>query len=232
MPRIAALIPAAGRGFRAGQGRNKLLLPMGGEPAIVHTLRALHGHPAVAAVSVIAAEGDIPELERLFGESGRWPKLQPWVPGGAERQDSVWNGLLAMEAEPPDWVLVHDGARPCCSAGLIDRVLAALGQHAAAVPVLPIEDTVRRIEQDSAQVLDRTRLFRIQTPQGFHWTTLLQAHRSARQRGMRGTDDAQLVEALRVPVAFVQGEARNIKLTAAVDFQFGAWVLAHPEWGI
>ena len=231
MPRTAALIPAAGRGLRAGGDRNKLLLPLEGQAVILRTVRTLHDHPAVDSVTVIAAEGDLAQLKRLFRDRGRWPKLQPWAIGGAERQDSVWNGLCALEGDPPEWVIVHDGARPFCSVRLLERVLGALRRDPAAVPVLPIPDTVRRIEAASAQVIERERLFLTQTPQGFHWSALLRAHRAAREQGLRGTDDAQLVEALRLPVAFVEGEARNIKLTAGMDFQLGAWILANPEWG-
>jgi 2-C-methyl-D-erythritol 4-phosphate cytidylyltransferase len=233
MPRTAALIPAAGRGLRVGEGRNKLLLPLDGHAVILLTVRTLHDHPGIDTVTVIAADSDRPELDRIFRERERWPKLQPWVSGGAERQESVANGLAALEARPPDWVLIHDGARPFCSPRLIERLLAALRQSPAVVPVLPISDTVRRIELPAASaVLERERLFRTQTPQGFYWSVIREAHRLAGAKGLRGTDDAQLVEAMRSPIAFVEGEARNIKLTAGTDFHLGAWILANPEWGV
>ena len=232
MPRTAAVIPAAGRGLRAGGDRNKLLLPLDGRAVLLHTVRALHDHPGIDAITVIAAESDVPEWERVFHRREHWPKLRPWVIGGAERQDSVWNGLQAWEADAPDWILIHDGARPFVSPGLIDRVLNALRRESAAVPVLPVADTVRRIEGKTAQVQPRDLLYRTQTPQGFHWPLVHQAYLAAREHGLRGTDDAQLVEAIGAPVAFVEGEARNIKLTAGMDYQLGAWLLAHPEWGI
>jgi 2-C-methyl-D-erythritol 4-phosphate cytidylyltransferase len=231
MPRTVALIPAAGRGLRAGSERNKLLLPLDGMPVLQHTVRALHDHAGIDAIVVIAADGDVPDWERVFHDRERWYKLLPWVRGGEARQDSVWNGLASLEAAAPEHVVVHDGARPFLSPALIDRVLAGLRRAPAAVPLVPIVDTVRRITEQGAEVMDRDHLFRTQTPQGFHFPVLFQAHTVARDRGLRGTDDAQIVEAAGGPVAFVDGEARNIKLTAGSDFQWGAWILAHPEWG-
>jgi 2-C-methyl-D-erythritol 4-phosphate cytidylyltransferase len=151
--------------------------------------------------------------------------------GGDERQDSVHNGIQALEAGPPDWVIVHDGARPFLSDRLLERILTALRRNAAVAPILAIPDTVRRIQADASEVLPREQLHRVQTPQGFHWSVLRDAHRHAVAIGLRGTDDAQLVESMGLPIAWVEGEARNLKLTAGPDFQLGAWILAHPEWG-
>jgi 2-C-methyl-D-erythritol 4-phosphate cytidylyltransferase len=231
MPKTAVLIPAAGRGRRVGGDANKLLLPLDAQPVILHTVRRLHDHPLIHSVHVITAARDRAEFDRVFRERERWPKLAAWIDGGDERQDSVRNGILALEADPPDWVIVHDGARPCLSVRLLERVLVALRQHGAAAPALPIPDTVRRIAAGASEVLPREQLYRVQTPQGFHWNVLSAAHRHAAEHGLRGTDDAQLVEATGLSLAWVEGERRNLKLTAGPDFQLGAWILAHPEWG-
>jgi 2-C-methyl-D-erythritol 4-phosphate cytidylyltransferase len=231
MPKTAVLIPAAGRGRRVGGGANKLLLPLDAQPVILHTVRRLHDHPSINSVHVIVARQDWAEFDRIFRERERWPKLAPWIGGGEERQDSVRNGIAALEADAPDWVIVHDGARPLLSVHLLERVLGALRQHAAVAPLVGIPDTVRRIADGTSEVLPREQLYRVQTPQGFHWKTLSDAHRHAAEIGLRGTDDAQLVESMGQSPAWVEGENRNIKLTAGPDFHLGAWILANPEWG-
>ena len=210
---------------------NKLLEPLDGKPAIVHTVAALHGHARIERIHVIAAEGDREALAGLFADRRRWSKLGPLIAGGAERQDSVYQAVRALEADPPGRVLVHDGARPFCSSRLLDRILDALETHAAVVPLLPLHDTIREVADATSHVVDRSRLFRSQTPQGFHFSLLRDSYRQAASTGMVGTDDAQLVEQLGEPLHFVEGEPRNIKLTTPLDFQLGSWLLANTDWG-
>jgi 2-C-methyl-D-erythritol 4-phosphate cytidylyltransferase len=216
--------------------RNKVLLPLRGEALLRSTARAFQGHPAIHSVRVIAHAEDLDELSRAFADSAAWSKLGPWIEGGAERQDSVRLGLQALASGPgphPDWVLVHDGARPCCSAGLIQRVLEGLTHSKAVVPVLPVFDTVRSTTDahQSNGVVDRAHLRMTQTPQGFHWNLLLAAHERAYRDGIRATDDAQLVESMGQPVALVPGERRNVKVTLSEDLALAEWIAGHPDWG-
>ena len=227
-PRVAVLIPAAGAGARVGAGQNKLLLPLAGAPVLVHTVRAFQVHPAIERIGVIVRPEERPALERSFGPQAGRGKLLPWIAGGAQRQDSVYNGLAALASDPPAWVLVHDGARPCCRAALIGRVLAALGAADGAggvVPVLPVSDTVRRLVGGRSEVVPREGLYRAQTPQGFHWDPLWAAYRAARARGLQGSDDAQVLEADGGTVAFVEGDPENIKITTAEDLRLADWLL-------
>lgn len=259
-PRVVVLIPAAGSGSRmAGvrvEGlpaapRNKTLLPLAGEPLLRHTVRAFHQVAGIAQVRVIAQPEDLAELDGIFADRAGWPRLGPWIVGGPERQDSVRLGLAALQAEPdgpPDRVLVHDGARPLCSPGLIRRILDSLESEAAAVPVLPIFDTVRSIAGHgtadygtaghgtaghgrSAGVMDRTGLCLTQTPQGFHWHLLWEAHQKAAAEGAVASDDGQLVERLGRALALVPGERRNLKITLPEDLELAEWVHRHPAWG-
>jgi 2-C-methyl-D-erythritol 4-phosphate cytidylyltransferase len=214
-----------------------VFLSVGGEPLLRHTVRAFHDLPVIASTHILARREDFDALGLAFSDRDRWPRLAGWIEGGAERQDSVRLGLQALASAPspaPDWVLVHDGARPLCSRGLIERVLAALHTHAAVVPGLPVFDTMRHADptQHSTGVLDRSELRRCQTPQGFHWDVLWQAHLRAQADAFRGTDDGQLVERLGHPVALVAGERRNIKVTLPEDLPLAEWTWAHPEWGI
>lgn len=237
--RVTVLIPAAGSGRRMGESLNKVLLPLGGVPLIRHTVERFQAHSRVGAVGLIARPADFARLDDVFWDRVRWSKLLPWIAGGAERQDSVRLGLEVLAAHPPEWVLVHDGARPLCSAALIDRVLDALERHWAVVPTVPIHDTVRHrgeANDHAGEVVDRTKLFLTQTPQGFHWEVLYQSHRQAHERNIRGTDDAQLVALTRDsdprPVTWVLGERRNIKITAPGDLALAEWILGQPDWGL
>ncbi|HKI97543.1 MAG TPA: 2-C-methyl-D-erythritol 4-phosphate cytidylyltransferase [bacterium] len=224
-PRIAVLIPAAGSGQRVGAPTNKLLLPLFGTAVIVHTVRAFQAHPSITSIGVITRATDQPGLQRCFGAGTARYRLLPWITGGAQRQDSVYNGLAALAHDPPDWVLVHDGARPCCSTALIERVIAALDAAPGVVPVLPMTDTVRRIAASHSEVLPREHLYRTQTPQGFHWDALWEAHQAARKAGLEATDDAQLLEARGVEVAFVEGDPENVKITTPQDLGYAEWLL-------
>ncbi len=230
-PSIAVLIPAAGSGTRMGPGANKVLLPLGSTLVISHTVSLFQEHPAIGRIAVIAKREDFATLDRCFQERERWSKLAPWVEGGADRQESVQRGMRFLESDPPHWVLVHDGARPLCGASLVDRILAALERHAAVVPTLPITDTVRRISADGSSVVDRSGLSRTQTPQGFHWTLLAEAHQRASRHDTAATDDAQLIEAMGGSVAGVAGAERNLKITVAGDLELAEWILANPAWG-
>ncbi len=230
-PRAAVVVAAAGRGERLGDGANKVLLPLNGSPIIAHTLRIFQDHPAIGRICLVTREAELEAMAAALGNHGRWDKLLPLVAGGRERQDSVANGLATLERDPPRWVLVHDGARPLCSPGLLERVLNALADHRAVVPGLPIHDTVRRKSGKNAGVVEREELLRCQTPQGFHWEVLAGAHRHARAEKLWGTDEAQLVEAVGEPLFFVEGEARNLKITTPQDLALAEWLALTPGWG-
>jgi 2-C-methyl-D-erythritol 4-phosphate cytidylyltransferase len=208
-----------------------------------HTVRAFHSVTSIASIRIVARREDFEALASAFADREHWQRLGPWIEGGTERQDSVRLGLAGLAGDPagvPDWVLVHDGARPLCTAALIQRVLAALEHHPAVVPVLPVFDTVRHARastgvhpaDQSAGVVDRAELRLCQTPQGFHWDTLWQAHTRAAADGFTGTDDGQLVERLGGKVALVPGERRNLKVTLPDDLALAEWAWAHPAWGM
>jgi 2-C-methyl-D-erythritol 4-phosphate cytidylyltransferase len=139
-----------------------------------------------------------------------------FVAGGETRQDSVWNALDAVSTER---TLIHDGARPLVTLDLIHDVLGALDDADAVVPVLPVDDTLKEVDGDRVKsTVDRSRLRRVQTPQGFRTEILRAAHDAARAVGFVGTDDAQLVERIDGRVVTVQGRFENLKLTRPDDF--------------
>ncbi len=228
--KTAALIVAAGRGSRAGGaggGLAKQYAAVGGAPLLAHTLRAVVTHPALDPILVVIGPEDgefYAAAAAPFGE-----RLAPPAVGGATRQQSVLNGLLALEARSPVRVLIHDAARPFLDAAVIDRVVAALAASPGAIAAQPLADTLKRASprMTIAETLDRRGLWRAQTPQGFAFEAILAAHRRAAAAGLTEfTDDAALAEWAGLDVALVEGSARNIKLTTADDIALADRLLA------
>jgi 2-C-methyl-D-erythritol 4-phosphate cytidylyltransferase/2-C-methyl-D-erythritol 2,4-cyclodiphosphate synthase len=223
---VAAVVVAAGRGFRAGGEGPKQYREISGEPVIRTSLKGLAGHPGIAMVQPVIHPDDIDLFRAAAAGLG---VLEP-VFGGATRQASVRAGLEALSSRRPDLVLVHDAARPFASAALIARGIAAAGASGAAIPAVAVADTVKTV--DAAGVvtgtLERAQLRLVQTPQAFGFATLLAAHERARAAGREDfTDDSALVEWAGIKVSTFEGEAANVKLTTADDFvRVGATELA------
>ncbi|HTQ14017.1 MAG TPA: bifunctional 2-C-methyl-D-erythritol 4-phosphate cytidylyltransferase/2-C-methyl-D-erythritol 2,4-cyclodiphosphate synthase [Rhizomicrobium sp.] len=210
--RIAALIVAAGRGARAGAGVPKQYRPLAGRPVLRQAVEAFARHPAVAATQVVIGAGD---HERYVAATAGIDLLPP-VAGASTRQHSVLHGLTALSAQSPDLVLIHDAARPLASPALIDRVIAALEGADAAIPMLPVADTLKRETEGTWTTVPRDGLMRAQTPQGFRFAAILEAHRAFAGRGL--TDDMALAEIAGLKIAAVTGEDTNMKITTRADF--------------
>lgn len=229
-PKVAVLIVAAGRGLRAGGGVPKQYRRLAGVPVLRRTIEAFRGHPSVQSILVVIGPEDEAEYAAATADMAAPP---PSVAGGASRQDSVFNGLIALEkadSGPPELVLIHDAARPIVPAGLIDRVIAGAQAHGAALPALAIPDTIKRGRRDADDALaveetvPRDGLFGAQTPQGFRFADILAAHRLGREAG--ATDDAALFEAMGKRVVLVDGAWETAKLTTEEDFQRAERLLA------
>lgn len=217
---VAALIVAAGRGVRAAGSKPlipKQYLPVGGTPILSRTIGTFAAHPGVDEVLVVIHPDDALRYETVA--RGFADRLRPPVPGGARRQDSVRAGLEALAGRPPQHVLIHDAARPFVGADLIGRVVEALQAHPAALPALPVTDTLKRGRDGHVTgTLPRETLWRAQTPQGFHFDAILAAHRAAAMEpDATFTDDAGLAEWFGLDVALVEGAEENRKLTTAAD---------------
>jgi 2-C-methyl-D-erythritol 4-phosphate cytidylyltransferase/2-C-methyl-D-erythritol 2,4-cyclodiphosphate synthase len=207
-----ALIVAAGRGTRFGGSLPKQYLGLGGTTVLRHAAAAFATHPRIAGVLVAIR----PEDRELFDQAMSGLSLLPAVPGGAERQDSVRLGLEALATRQPDRVLIHDGARPFPDAALIDRVIDGLDRASAAIPALPLGDTIKRAADGRVlETIDRSQLWRAQTPQGFHFDAVLAAHRQMAGRVL--TDDAAVAEAAGIAPLIVAGSEENMKVTTAED---------------
>jgi len=210
-PRIAALIVAAGVGARAGGERPKQYQSVAGKPIICHSVVALLAHPAISAVQVVMHPEHAAYYRETFPESQA--QLLPPIHGGAQRTDSVRAGLKALVAHSPDYVLIHDAARPFLSSAVIDRIVAALAPDTGVVPTLAVHDTVRRFSDGAWEEVPRAGLMRIQTPQAFPFASLAALYASHAS----ATDDAALWLAAGRKLAYVEGDEDLDKMTTASD---------------
>lgn len=199
-----------------GGRRPKQFLSVGGFPLLVRTLRVLGGTREIGGIVVAAPAGEVEMTRALLGRY-RVRRVIEVVPGGQERQESVWQGLQAL----PHWaeiVVVHDAVRPFITPELVRAVIREARSHGAAVCGLPVRETVKRVAEGEVKAtLDREQLWLIQTPQAFRRELLVEAHEKARRDSFWGTDDAVLVEKLGARVKAVTGLPENIKITTPKD---------------
>jgi len=223
-PPVIAVLPAAGVGARMGGARPKQYLEIAGRPLLWYAIRAFATHPRVARVVVV-----------LAGDDGHWAgydwsafaKLEVLRCGGATRAETVSNGLAALTDGVPDeaWVLVHDAARPCLTARLLDKLLDEVGDDAVGgILAAPVADTLKRASADGRidATVDRSRLWGAQTPQMFR-RGLLQ--RALAHAGTAVTDEASAVEALGLAPRLVESDLTNFKVTYPRDLELAGHLL-------
>ena len=212
MGKAGAVIVAAGRSTRMG-GVDKTFAPILGMPLVAHTLDRFESFPNVDEIVLVLAEESLDRGRKLVQDRG-YRKVSNVCAGGERRQDSVRNGLELLS--PCDWVLVHDGARPCFDDAMLQRGLAAAAECGSAVAGVPVKDTIKLVSPDLMvnETPDRSLLWAAQTPQVFRYDLLLEAHRKCTEDV---TDDAAMVEALGHPVKMFQGSYENLKVTTADD---------------
>ncbi len=221
MTGVFGLVVAAGRGSRFGGDLPKQYLPLGGVTVLRRAVAALARHPRVTQVLVAIW----PEDRELFDNAVAGLNLLEPVPGGATRQDSVRIGLETLASYHPQRVLIHDGARPFPDPALIDRVLDRLDEAPAVIPCLPMSDTIKRVESGLIRAtIDRSGLWRAQTPQGFDFGKILAAHQAA--AGHELTDDSAVAEAAGLTPLLVAGDEDNLKVTTASDLVAAERLLA------
>ena len=224
MPRHYAIVPAAGSGSRFAADQPKQYLDLLGRPLIFHTLAALTACPDIERVWVVLAPDDRWWSRHDWSELG--PKLETVRCGGATRAASVTNALraAAMVAADDDWILVHDAARPCLSAAMLDALFAELADDpVGGLLAVPVADTLKRAdaEQKVAATEPRDGLWQAQTPQMFRYGQLEKALKSE----MAVTDEAGAIEALGLRPKLVRGDATNLKVTWPADLALAAMIL-------
>ena len=207
-----------------GQERPKAFLELAGEALVLRSARVFDAAPSVGAIVAVVPEADVDAARALLAPVR---KLLAVVPGGARRQDSVLEGLKQAPDGFDGTVLVHDAARPLVDVGLVEAVAREAADSGAALPVLPVVDTVKRVRDGLVlETLDRDELGAAQTPQGFRYALLVEAYEAAYRDRLTVTDEAMAVERLGAPVKAVAGSPRNRKITTPEDLAWAESVLA------
>jgi len=207
-----AIIAAAGRGERLGLGVPKALVKICGKTLVERVVDRFVKFDKIRKIYVAVPPGYEPTIGELLSKYGDRVKVYT---GGTVRQESIYRGLKYISDE---YVLIHDVARMMVTDKLIERVMHAVTKYDAVVPVIPVRDTIKEVEDGKVlRTLPRERLYIVQTPQGFRTELIVKAYEKAQQEGYHGTDSASLVERYGVDVSTVEGEVSNIKLTYAED---------------
>ena len=221
------LIAAAGSGRRMGATRNKLLLPLSGQPVLAWTLQAAFEAETIDWIGIIGQEIDRAAILALVEGA---PKPVAWIAGGDSRQESVERGLAGLP-DQAQHVLIHDGARCLASPDLFNRCSDAVRNGKAVIAATPVTDTIKRVDESGVITAtpNRSELWAAQTPQAFAVDELRQGHREARTNGWTVTDDASLYERLGWPVNVLDAGPSNIKVTTPFDLTVAAAVLAERQ---
>ncbi len=232
--RSFALVPAAGMGKRMGASINKQYLELAGKPIVAHTLQIFQDSPLVSGVILVIPEDEITYCRREVIERYQLSKVLSVVSGGAERQQSVMNGLNALMdyAEDDDIVLIHDGVRPFIDQAMLQNSIELAATGVAALVAVQVKDTIKVVKNCRAIATpERSSLWQAQTPQSFRFSQILRAHRQAVSEAFEGTDDCSLVERCGESVVIVQGNYRNIKITTPEDLLLAEMFMKAPIGG-
>ncbi len=217
---VCAVIVAAGRGLRMNSRIPKPYLPLAGKPVLAHTIGAFLDCPHVDRMVVVLAGNDLERFERSVLPEVAVAKPLTWVEGGEHRGDSVYKGLQSAGGGT-GIVVIHDGVRPLIRPGMIGRVVAVAREKGACILAARAFDTLKQVDENGCvtETLDRGRIWAAQTPQAFRFHLIWKAHEKAREQAFSGTDDAQLLERLHLPVHVLEGDPFNLKITTGRDLQ-------------
>jgi len=230
LDKLIAIILAAGQGKRMKSRLSKQFIHLQGMPVIVHTLRVFQAAVEIDECILVCGSGEEgfygPEMLHNFGVT----KRVQVIPGGQERQDSVYCGLSKIYNDC-SYVIIHDGARPLVTVDIISQVVAAVKMTGAVTVGVPVKDTIKRADAEGfiTDTLSRERLWHIQTPQAFRRELIANAHDQARKEGFCGTDDASLVERLGSTVKIIPGSYDNLKITTPEDIIVAETILKGRE---
>ena len=227
MKKIAAIIVAGGSGKRMGGTVKKQFIKLQGKEVLAHTIEKFNQLEEVEEIIVVVGEEDIYKVKKEIVERYEFNKVSKVVAGGQERQDSVYNGLMAMN-DKIEYVMIHDGARPFISKEILKRVIEETMEYKATIVAVPVIDTIKVINTTTQKVEDtpkREKLWAVQTPQSFERKLLEEAYKMAKKKELQVTDDSMIVEAYGEKVHVVLGEYTNIKITTPEDLIIGESIL-------
>jgi 2-C-methyl-D-erythritol 4-phosphate cytidylyltransferase len=216
----SAIIVAAGIGKRMGANVDKLWLEVAGRPVVAHTWKQFNDAACVDEIILVVRDGMQAEFQKLAAEN-KFQKPFKLVVGGAERQDSVWNGLEALSLKT-EIVAIQDAARPCTTAELIAATIAAARETGAAVAAQQVTDTIKETTDGKiiSRTVDRSKLWSVQTPQTFRVEVIRKAIATARAKNLVLTDDTAACELIGQPVQLVKSHSPNPKVTVPADLPF------------
>ena len=219
---VSAIIVAAGRGTRMNDTVPKQYLSLSGRPIIAHTLLAFDRCSEIDSIFLTVPEKDIDFCQKKILSPLHLVKKIKLVPGGAERQDSVYNGLMAIDRSMFNIVVIHDGVRPFVRPEHLTECIKCAEKSDACIFGIPVSDTLKRVNESGYidQTLDRESAWRAQTPQAFRLELIIEAHKRARKDGFKGTDDALLVERMGKRIKMMKGSRLNVKITTEEDLIF------------
>ncbi|MGN7360950.1 2-C-methyl-D-erythritol 4-phosphate cytidylyltransferase [Paenibacillus sp. SAF-054] len=220
---VGVVVVSAGKGTRMGTPESKQYLLLEDKPIIMHTLEVFEQMPLVQEIVLVTGADDIERCSAWIAEYGL-RKVIKVIPGGGERQQSVYRGLLEIGT---DWVMVHDGVRPFVKPEHVEACLRKAQLSGAAVLAVKVKDTIKQVSESGTieATPDRRSLWAIHTPQAFRLSELKQAHEQAAADGFTGTDDSMLMERMGSAVAVVEGSYTNIKITTPEDLEYAAFML-------
>ncbi|SMC69033.1 2-C-methyl-D-erythritol 4-phosphate cytidylyltransferase [Desulfocicer vacuolatum DSM 3385] len=226
-PRVAVIVVAGGSGQRMNASIRKQYMSLAGLPVLVRTLNVFA--PMNVPIFLVIPQGDMAFCEETILAPHLLDKQVQLVHGGKERQASVKNGLDALHStgfSRNGIVLIHDGVRPFVEKSMLDRCIEGAFTHGACIPAVAVVDTLKRVDHQGKIVstVSRDNLYQVQTPQAFRFDLVIKAHEHALVRGIKGTDDASLVEAMGEAVYFTPGSVDNIKLTTPGDLERGEFI--------
>ncbi len=218
--RVGAIIVAAGISSRMG-GSDKIFAPLDGEPLLAKTVAPFEQSPLIDDVVIVLAQRNLGQGQQLAREQG-WRKIIAVCAGGARRQDSVKEGLIRLTN--CQWVMIHDGARPCLDSSLLERGLAAARECGAAIACVPVRDTIKIVSPGGTvqQTPARQSIWAAQTPQVFRYDIIAEAYNQA---DADATDDSSLVEHMGYKVEVFMGSYQNIKVTTPDDLAIASYFL-------
>ena len=224
--RTLAIILAGGTGKRMGAATNKQFLLMENKPIIVHTLQVFEECRAIDGIYLVVNQRDLPVIQEEILENYRFNKILKLVIGGKLRQDSVRNGLEAIES-PCDIVVIHDGARPFIPPSFIEKGIFLMEMYDAVIPALPVHDTIKVISKEGfvVRTLERDSLWHVQTPQTFKYELIVKAYREGTIKKHYGYDDAAFIEHMGKKVKVIEGSPYNMKITTPEDLTIAKGLL-------
>lgn len=227
MDKVTAIIVAGGSGKRMGMAIKKQYILLNKKEVLAHTLEVFNKSTLIDTIILVVSEEEIEKVRVEIVEKYALHKVKKIVAGGAERQDSVYNGLMAT-SEDTKYVMIHDGARPFIKEAILKKALEVTLEKEATVVAVPVKDTIKVVDCKESKVIDtpdRSTLWSIQTPQTFTKELLLKAYEYAKREGLVVTDDSMLVEAYGKSVYIVEGDYTNIKITTPEDLIIGEALL-------